>query len=255
MTASTRQVTGDVHDVLEGVFVSLRELVARTQAIVDAGAPTTGRLASIDPLAQAALAREDGMIVGAGFVAEAGALADAEYWLQWWSDYETPRTWEPRQLLVQTDPHSENFNDYTTLPWFKAPRADGRRHVTGPYVDFLCTDEYTLTFTVPIAGPDGFAGVVGADVYARVMESVVAPLLAEIVEPAALLNASGRVVTVNRSTLAIGDMVRHPAVTGALKEAAAHPPSSPTSEDVDGHHVFVCADMGLAVVTGPAIEG
>ena len=43
--------------------------------------------------------------------------------------------------------------------------------VTGPYVDYLCTDDYTLTFTGPVCRPDGgFAGVAGVDVRVAAVE-------------------------------------------------------------------------------------
>lgn len=45
-----------------------------------------------------------------------------------------------------------SFYDYTALPWFVVPRETGGRRVTGPYVDWVCTEEYTLTFTVPLFG-------------------------------------------------------------------------------------------------------
>lgn len=254
MTRHLSQVVQQVEDVLEGVFTSVEKLAIATQDLFDGDRrPSTADLEVIDPVAKAALGREDGLVVGAGYVAAEGALGDTCYWLQWWSDYETPRTWVPQRLLVQVDPGSESFNDYTTLPWFSAPRADGRRHVTGPYVDFLCTDEYTLTFTIPISGPSGFAGIVGADVYARVMESVVAPILAGIEGPSALLNAAGRVVASSRSTCTTGDMVRHRAVTAELAEAAADGRGSAEPHSIEGGEVCPCAGTGLAVVTGTTV--
>ncbi len=30
------------------------------------------------------------------------------------------------------------------------PERTGTRHLTGPYVDYLCTDDYTVTVTTPV---------------------------------------------------------------------------------------------------------
>lgn len=251
MTTSTQKVVREVVDVLEGVFGSLEPLVDCMQEAFARDAARRADLVVIDPLAHAALSREDGLIVGAGFVAAPGAVHDAEYWLQWWSDYDTPRRWEPQQLLVEVDPQRESFNDYTSLPWFTAPQEDRHRHVTGPYVDFLCTDEYTLTFTVPIVADDVFKGVVGADVYARVTDSLLAPILEGIGEPAALLNGVGRVVTAGGSTHATGDMVREPALSALLAQL----PGDRSVVRLGDNEVWVCSDLGLAVVVGPSVEG
>ncbi len=246
------ETVGRVTGIVEGLFSDLGDLVACAERVLDGPRPVTDDLKLLDPLAQAALGRADGLIVGAGFVAAAGVLDDSEYWLQWWSDYDTPRTWVPRQLQVEIDPHSESFNDYTTLPWFKSPRADGRRHVTGPYVDFLCTDEYTLTLTVPIFAGSRFSGVVGADVYARVMESVIAPVLADLEGPSALLNAVGRVVTASHCAYATGDMVRDRAVVQGLADLAVSTRPGASTE-VHGGMLSACADLGLAVIAGPVL--
>ena len=82
----------------------------------------------------------------------------------------------------ELDAEEESFYDYTVLPWFTVPRETGRRHVTGPYVDWLCTQEYTLTFTVPVFGthPERgrcHLGVVGADIVAGWLERRLLPLL------------------------------------------------------------------------------
>jgi hypothetical protein len=149
-------------------------------------------------------------LVGAGLVVAPGVLADARHWMQWWT---RDGAGEPRRLRPELDPEEESFFDYTVLPWFAIPRETGRRHVTGPYVDWLCTQEYTLTFTVPVFGthPERgrcHLGVVGADIVAAWLERRLLPLLHRMDEPVALVNAEGRVVVANRPELVIGAVVR-----------------------------------------------
>lgn len=205
----------DVTRVLTSVFDTLQPLIARTVGLF-ASPVRSSQITTLDDLAIDALNRPDGLVVGAGFVAAAGALVDQEYWLQWWSDYNTPRTGVPEQLTVETDPRSESFNDYTRLPWFAVPARTGRRHVTGPYVDYLCTDEYTLTYTVPLILSGTLVGVVGADVYAREMVSALAARLDAFDSPVTIVNASGRVLAATGSDLETGDLLHDHATIDAL---------------------------------------
>jgi hypothetical protein len=86
--------------------------------------------------------------------------------MEWWYRDAGASVHKLRPVL---DPDAEDFFDYSGLPWFAVPRDSGARHVTGPYVDWSCTEEYTLTFTVPVHAthPEHgrtYLGVVGADV-------------------------------------------------------------------------------------------
>jgi hypothetical protein len=154
-----------------------------------------------------------------------GVLADAGHWMQWWS---RDGAGEPQRLRPELDPEEESFFDYTLLPWFAVPRDTGRRHVTGPYVDWLCTGEYTLTFTAPVSGthPEQgrcHLGVVGADIVAGWLERRLLPLLHRVDGPAALVNAEGRVVVANRPAPVTGAVVRQVDVAALWADAAATP--------------------------------
>jgi hypothetical protein len=177
-------------------------------------------------------------LVGAGLVVAPGVLADARHWMQWWfrdgpgedgsgkdgTGEDGPG--EARRLRPELDVEEESFYDYTVLPWFAVPRETGRRHVTGPYVDWLCTQEYTLTFTTPLFGihPERgrcHLGVVGADIVASWLERRLLPLVHRVDDPAALVNAEGRVVVANRPELVTGAVVRQVDVAALWKGADA----------------------------------
>lgn len=192
----------------ESVFADLETL--RVAAVEALGAePTRRGLAPLRPLCERLLTAPDRLLVGAGFVAAPGVLQDAPYWLEWWTVPgvgDAPET--PRQLEVVVDPSAEDFRDYTALPWFAVPRGTGERHVTGPYVDYLCTDEYTLTFTVPVESGGRFAGVVGADVYVRHVEMRTLAQIDALPGSVTLVNAQGRVLVSNDGSLDSGSLVR-----------------------------------------------
>ena len=115
---------------------------------------------TLDPvvaaLVSAELERDGTLITGAGFVAAPGFLTDAPWHLAWWLSGSNTFGAGPdpklRRLEAVSDPDSEQFRDYTTLEWWRVPARTGTRHLTGPYVDYLCTDDYTVTITTPVRG-------------------------------------------------------------------------------------------------------
>ncbi|MFC6086667.1 cache domain-containing protein [Sphaerisporangium aureirubrum] len=182
-----------VSDTAERVFDALREVrVAAAGLILTARrggrAPAVADLAALRPLLFGHLGA---LVAGIGFIAAPGLLADAPWYLEWWQD--TPDG-PPAQLLRDLDPTSSAFYDYTHWDWFAGPYSGAERTVCGPYVDYLCTDEYSLTLAVPVLVEGAFIGVAAADVFVRAFETAVIPLLRRIPAPAFLTNASGRVV-------------------------------------------------------------
>ena len=204
----TRTLPGDeaveqVSALVEGIFDSLKPLLATTEALLaDA---VRARAADLDRLRPQVIRAIGGLVVGAGFISAPHVLADQELGFEWWTSSPDGGA---MQLFISLDPGSENFLDYTRQSWFTVPRDTGRRHVNGPYVDYLCTDEYTLTFTLPVRHNDSFAGVVGADVFVREFEHVLLPTLRSAGGRAALVNAQGRVIVSNSVRQATGSMVR-----------------------------------------------
>ncbi|MGH3412524.1 MAG: cache domain-containing protein [Marmoricola sp.] len=249
-TQARSRAARDATDALEAVFGVLQPIVKATRELFAGSPPGPDDLRTVDAPAIEALEQLDDIIVGAGFVAAPDALAGAGHWLQWWSDYEIPRTHVPQQLFVDVDPASESFNDYTRLPWYEVPARTHNRHVAGPYVDYLCTDQYTLTFTVPITGSRAFLGVVGADVYAATMETATYPILAGLEEPAALLNASARVVTAAGCSRTVGDILRSTEVDTALRQVTQH-----RDGVLDLGHSWLkrCSDLPMVVVVGDLV--
>lgn len=139
--------------------------------------------------------------VGAGVVPAPGVLADAPYWLEWW--------WrEPggavRPLRVNLDPAEPDFFDYPHNEWFAAPVSRRSPHVAGPYVDYVCTNEYTFTLSVPVRDGDHVLGVVATDVLCDRVEQLVMPILCAEPEPAALVNADGRVIAATTTDVVPG---------------------------------------------------
>jgi hypothetical protein len=139
---------------------TLTSLGQRLVPLFDEPPASDALLRAARPLALEVLA--DAHAMGAGFVVTPGLLADDDYLLAWWQgDGKEPLTRSP--ALVQS-------TDYSRQEWFRTPLRTGASHVTGPYVDYVCTDELTLTITVPVTRGGRMLGVMGADVLASTVE-------------------------------------------------------------------------------------
>jgi DNA-binding FadR family transcriptional regulator len=203
-----------VATICEGAFAAVEGLRGAAEQLLrpwSEGGPV--RVADVEPIARVVrpvLEAPATPLVGAGLVLAPGVLADADLWMEWW--HHSPTGAGIVELEPVLDPSAASFYDYTVLPWFAIPRDTGARHVTGPYVDHLCTKEYTLTFTVPISAghPERgrcHLGVVGADVMAGWIERGLLPLLRRVERPTALVNTTGRVAVSNDPALVAGAVV------------------------------------------------
>jgi methyl-accepting chemotaxis protein-like sensor len=149
-----------------GLFGSLEAIGDRVGAAFEPGRPLTAAALTelVEPLAAATLAAHP--VVGAGFVVNPGRLSDRDLYLAWWQG-------EQQQPLAERGvPIGHHVFDYTRHEWFQTPLRTGERHVTGPYVDYVCTDEYVLTATLPVLVGGTMVGVAGADTRLETFEQL-----------------------------------------------------------------------------------
>ena len=205
--AAAADIAGALERFSAAVFEPLRVMADAVAAAIPVGRrPVLAEFAAVRPLAVAQLQRADGLVTGSGLIADPALIADAPWHLAWWTAGVDGRV-DP--LRVVSDPAQDGFRDYTVLEWWVVPLRTGGRHITGPYVDYLCTDASTLTFTVPVHRPDGsMAAVVGSDVYASRAERLLLPVLRAGGHPATVVNTAGRVVVSTCPGHATGSLVR-----------------------------------------------
>ncbi|MEV0380416.1 cache domain-containing protein [Nonomuraea sp. NPDC050643] len=196
------QAAACVRESVEGVFTVLDDVRDRTSALIAGRRPVRKDLEALRP----ALFRHlGGLVAGAGFIAAPGLLADAPWYLEWWQD---DPSGTPVQLLRDLDPAGSAFYDYTHWEWYTGPYEGAERTICGPYVDYLCTDEYSLTLSVPVPAGGSFAGVAAADVFVRRFEEAVGPALRGVPVPAFVISAAGRVVASNTAKWIGGSVFR-----------------------------------------------
>ena len=226
---------GSVFAVIDEWRVSIETLIDASAGILDSAQVDT----EIEALVVPELSSDGALVIGAGFVAAPRFLADTDWHLAWWLGHSNTfglGSADPsiRRLMAVEDEFSESFRDYTNLEWWRVPARTGTRHVTGPYVDYLCTDDYTLTLTVPVTHGSTMVGVVGADLYVNDIERILLPRVRAIAGTATIVNASGRVVVSTDVHRATGSLLRSPKDGAVPKDGA------------DGAMV-PCGDTGLSL--------
>ena len=236
-----------------GVFAHIEDWRARISELVETqrGAVTSLEIDDlVEHLVLAELERDDALISGAGFVATPGFLADTRWHLAWWLGQSNtfgvgaagPSV---RRLAATEDPTNESFRDYTDLEWWRVPASTGEAHITGPYVDYLCTDDYTLTLTVPVLHDGAMIGIAGADLYVNDIERTLLPYVRSIGSMATVVNASGRVVVSTDPHRPTGSVLRVDELPARLAAAA----SSPVDLG-DGRTLIACGGTSLGLVLG-----
>ncbi|WP_051388595.1 cache domain-containing protein [Arthrobacter sp. 35W] len=204
---TTADAVGQLDGFVAGIERRLDVWAAATQEWIASSGKLTGT--AIDKFIRAAVVQlltdPEGHVAGAGFIANAGLMEPERSYIAWWQGDDMERV----DALANFSPQS--LSRYVKAEWFRIPVETGLPHVTGPYIDFLCTDEYVLTFTHPIVQGDGsVAGIVGLDVTAQTFERLGLPLLRTIGPRAALVNTDGRTIVSAAPDINAGDIVEPP---------------------------------------------
>ncbi|MFF2276955.1 hypothetical protein [Agromyces sp. NPDC058126] len=253
---SALQIATRIASTIDPVFAMIDRWRDRIESeLLSVSMPSAARLdPRIAELVGPALDAPGSLITGAGFVAAPGYLADAPWHLAWWlsgaNTFGSAEQQGLRRLEAVSDPDAEQFRDYTVLEWWRVPARTGTRHLTGPYVDYLCTDDYTVTVTTPVRAAGEMAGVVGTDLYVASLERVLLPVVRESGHPCTLVNASGRIVTSTDSHRATGALLRLDGLVAALaplREREGGAPADATSLP-GGAALVPCGDTSLALV-------
>ncbi|HTW21555.1 MAG TPA: hypothetical protein VME70_15260 [Mycobacteriales bacterium] len=178
------------------------------------------------------------LVSGAGFLAKPGFFPDADLHHSWWAS--APGTAVIAE--VDLDESSDSFYDYPEKEWFRVPATTGQMSVAGPYVDYLGTNEYILTWGVPVSLSGAFVGAVAADVRLQDMQRFL--LASQQADPYAevLVNAKGRVMFSTSAAVETGSMFRS-AAFAAWMNAGSRPPTA-----TRGLEMWPCAGVPWAVL-------
>ncbi|MDQ0613139.1 hypothetical protein QF046_000780 [Microbacterium sp. W4I4] len=172
-------------------------------ALAAVGTLNRARLdAAVEPHALRTLALPGVPVYGAGFIAAIDLLSDAQSHLAWWQGEDR------RKLVLASQSVNKEHIDYSELEWYRVPMSTRVPHVAGPYVDYLCSDEYTITIAVPVISEGAPLGVAGLDLLVSEVERELTPRFAALGQQVTLTNGVGRVVVSTDPRCATGDSVR-----------------------------------------------
>ncbi|WP_308466032.1 cache domain-containing protein [Rathayibacter soli] len=234
-TISTAASTAAVFD---GVFATLAAWRTELVPVLTASESLTVIDEHVAELVLPALVVDDPLLIGAGFIAAPfdddaadvrgpGFDRHSAHFAWWLGPLDAGpifgSTTMPTRLDLSTRGYADYLRDVRTLEWYRVPAATGERHVTGPYVDHLCTCDYILTVTMPVEVAGRFAGVVGVDIAVRRLERELLPLYLASATPLALVNGAGRVVLSTEQATPAGTLVALPATAGVSGGSALCP--------------------------------
>jgi len=190
-TRRPRSALASVTGLLDGVLDDISDLAEATASLLGSKPqPADFDLTALRPRIHDILREHADLVIGAGVALAPLVLTDRSYCLEWWWDRSGRK---PELLRVNLEPAAPDFYDYTTTDWYTTPRRTGRPHVSGPYVDYACTNAYALTLAHPVVTAGGVSAIVGADVPLARYEAKALPLLAERAK-SIVVNGRGRVV-------------------------------------------------------------
>jgi hypothetical protein len=212
MTSAQRELER-VLDDLTAVFDDIDPIADAFAALVAerrrrGAEPNLDDLAKLRPAITRVLTANRGWVAGTGVITRPGLLAGTPRWLEWWW---TRSSGAPEALRVNLDESAADFFDYTSAEWWAVPERTRTRHAAGPYVDHLCTNEYSVTLSAPVHLGEELIGMVGADVLVASIEARVTPVLRRAGADALLINAEGRVIAAATPRYAPGLRVDVPA--------------------------------------------
>ena len=114
---------------------------------------------------------------------------------------------EPTRLDLSTRGYTEYLRDFRALEWYRIPATTRQAHVTGPYVDHLCTCDYILTLTMPVHATRRRANGRrrrGRHRRAAPRGRTARRKFLDVESPLALVNEQGRVVLSTDPSLQVG---------------------------------------------------
>ena len=215
MTRTPTDAAEAVDVVFRGVFDQLAEWRGPIRSLLGAGGEVRAQTLDtvVADLVIPRLEEPDPMLVGAGFIADGEVVRGRGVHFAWWlgpldDNPVLGSTTEPTRLDLSTRGYTEYLRDFRALEWYRIPATTRHAHVTGPYVDHLCTCDYILTLTMPVHHRDEerMVGVIGADVAVRRLERALLGAFLEVDEPLALVNEHGRVVLSTEPALQVGQL-------------------------------------------------
>lgn len=139
---------------------------------------------------------------GAGFASYLSSYHHKQpYWLlEWWFKGNASQPNEALELNQTT----QQRLDFSTFYWFKQSLSLQRPYLYGPYVDYICTANYTLTAASPVVVAGENIGVAAMDVLVGTLETELLTILCQSDKGWIITNSERRIIVSNLATYRVG---------------------------------------------------
>lgn len=187
------EIADEVGRLLAHMVAVGDELASSTAERWAGSRPTDASFAVTSEILRAFLASTELPIVGLSTLTERGVLPN---------DYLRNDGWVRgaggiTQSRHAMDPRRDDYYDYLDREYMANPREQGSACITGPFVDYGGTNDYTITVSSPIMHDSQFLGIVALDLLVSQFERGLAKTLARSMTPCAVVNEDSRVVVSN----------------------------------------------------------
>ncbi|MCE1177792.1 MAG: cache domain-containing protein [Micrococcales bacterium] len=219
--ATADQLMAALWVVMAPGYAALERVAERTAVLIAeaGGEASEASLASLESLLAQELPQAR-IACGMGFVAAPGVVEGHERYLLWLQQ----RAHGPMRLRLNFDPEDPDVYDYLDMGWFTQAEEGRPRVVFGPYVDYLGSDQYVFTLTVPVMVAGRFCGVVGYDVPADSQEEVLVEVMTRCPVDAVVVSPERRVLAANTGRWVVGSRLNSmPEADGTFVDVAVDP--------------------------------
>lgn len=212
------RLDSEVSRVLAAITRVLDALAGKVAVALGASTDEQALRTALSRAAMLGLADGEVEFDGLGFMAEPWAVAGSQYWVGWWQLTADGLVADDRHVV---DPDRDDFYDYVAHEYFTLPRDSGRMAAEGPYVDYGGTNDYIVTFAMPVISEGRFLGVAAVDLAVAAIERQLAPWLAASDHACILVNAERRIIVTNAADRRVGQVLAsmadlHAEPTGAV---------------------------------------
>ena len=157
---------------------------------------------------------------GAGFASHIHVKSkDHDYWmLEWWLKDNN----DIKQALYELDQGTQQRLDFRTFEWFHKTHQHNATYIHGPYVDYICNTDYTITSAHAVSVNGQFVGVAVIDILVAKLEQLLAPFLGADSPKVLLTNLENRVIVCNSPRIRTGSIYQASGQTAPVATIAEH---------------------------------
>ena len=101
---------------------------------------------------------------------------------------------------------SQSLLDYPTFLWFNKVKAFAKGYLHGPYVDYICNANYTLTYLYPVYLDQQLVGIAATDIRVAQIEQIIRETLASHRTALVISTLDGRILFSNHDQYRVGEL-------------------------------------------------